>query len=90
MERELGSLFVLVLKWAFRERGEPLGWGAWNILAAVTACVLWGHSAGYFKARLVNVGFPFVYLGFQYFPWHASRWSQNVGNQAREKINAVG
>lgn len=49
----------------------------------------WGRSAGYFKARLVNVGFPFVYLGSQYFPWHAPRWSQNVGNQAREKINAL-
>ena len=49
----------------------------------------WGRSAGYFKARLVNVGFPFVYLGSQYFPWHALQWSQNVGNQAREKINAL-
>lgn len=48
-----------------------------------------GRFTGYFKARLVNVGFPFVYLGSQYFPWHARRWSQNVGNQAREKINAL-
>lgn len=48
-----------------------------------------GGVPGYFKGGWCSLGLPCVYLGFQYFPWHAPRWSLNVRSQAREKMTAL-